>query len=159
MRLDVGSGPFPRPGFRTVDRFVEGADFRADMWALPVPDGSVEVLFSSHALEHVPRARVAPTLAEWRRVLRPDGRVELEVPDLAYACRFFLKHAGTPDDVGFPLQVLFGNQAHEGEFHMTGWTERSLRADLVAAGLRVVELTAGVWSHEQECLRAVAVRA
>lgn len=63
------SGPIPG----TV-RFVEGSAYE-----LPVPDGSVDVLFAHALLEHL--ARPAEALAEFRRVLRPGGLAALCSPD------------------------------------------------------------------------------
>jgi SAM-dependent methyltransferase len=49
---------------------------------LPAPNASMDVVYSSHFIEHVPRPRVAPLLAECRRVLKPGGLLRLVVPDL-----------------------------------------------------------------------------
>src|ERR1035437_398855 len=115
MKLDIGAGPIRHAAdFTTVDAFT-GADVNAQMWALPFPDGSVDEIWSSHALEHVPLERVAPTLAEWFRVLRPGGTAVIQVPNLDYAARYWLDHPGET----WALQIIFGNQAHEGEFHRT----------------------------------------
>jgi ubiquinone/menaquinone biosynthesis C-methylase UbiE len=46
---------------------------------LPFPDASFDVLTAWHVIEHV--ADVEETLAEWFRVLRPDGVLALETPD------------------------------------------------------------------------------
>jgi ubiquinone/menaquinone biosynthesis C-methylase UbiE len=47
--------------------------------SLPFPDASFDVLTAWHVIEHV--ANVEQTLAEWFRVLRPDGVLALETPD------------------------------------------------------------------------------
>jgi 2-polyprenyl-3-methyl-5-hydroxy-6-metoxy-1,4-benzoquinol methylase len=47
--------------------------------ALPFPDGSFDVLTAWHVIEHV--ADVEKTLADWFRVLRPNGVLALETPD------------------------------------------------------------------------------
>jgi SAM-dependent methyltransferase len=49
---------------------------------LPFPDGSVEVVYSSHMLEHLDRAEASRFLAEALRVLRPGGIIRIGVPDL-----------------------------------------------------------------------------
>ena len=49
---------------------------------LRFPDRSVEVIYSSHMIEHLSRASGRHFLAEARRVLRPGGRIRLATPDL-----------------------------------------------------------------------------
>jgi predicted SAM-dependent methyltransferase len=49
---------------------------------LPIPDASVEVLYSSHMLEHLDRNEAARFLKEAVRVLRPGGIIRIAVPDL-----------------------------------------------------------------------------
>lgn len=54
-------------------------DFLADACALPLADGTLDYLCSSHVLEHLPDPLAA--LHEWHRVLRPGGWLYLVVPD------------------------------------------------------------------------------
>ena len=53
---------------------------------LPLADASMDMVYSSHFIEHVPRARVAALLAECHRVLRHGGLLRLVVPDLLEMC-------------------------------------------------------------------------
>lgn len=154
MKLDIGNGPLDAhgPDFVTIDAYAP-ADICADMWSLPFPDGSVSEIWSSHALEHIARAKVMPTLREWHRVLEPGGVATISVPDLDYAVRYWLAHKGQDR----ALQLLFGNQKHDGEYHRTGWSLRSLRADVEGAGLVVRRLNS-IWDHAQQTLRVVAVK-
>lgn len=50
--------------------------------AIDHPDGSVDVVYSSHMLEHLDRATAQQFLAEARRVLKPGGVLRIAVPDL-----------------------------------------------------------------------------
>lgn len=43
--------------------------------ALPFPDSRFDVVLSTVMLHHLPRASRGPSLHEWRRVLKPGGRV------------------------------------------------------------------------------------
>ncbi|MBF0177101.1 MAG: methyltransferase domain-containing protein [Magnetococcales bacterium] len=54
----------------------------ADARALPFRDGQVDVLYSSHMLEHLDRDAAVQFLHEAGRVLRPGGIMRLAVPDL-----------------------------------------------------------------------------
>lgn len=49
---------------------------------IPLPDGSVEVLYSSHMLEHLDQAEARLFLAEAKRVIRKGGIIRIVVPDL-----------------------------------------------------------------------------
>jgi SAM-dependent methyltransferase len=49
---------------------------------IPLPDGSVEVLYTSHMLEHMTRADVTKFLRDVYRVLMPGGIIRIAVPDI-----------------------------------------------------------------------------
>lgn len=61
----------------TRRRMPQAVLVRADARALPFADASFDVLWSSYFLDLVPTAELTPVLAEFRRVLRPGGRVVL----------------------------------------------------------------------------------
>jgi len=69
-----------RPNLRylSVDRFNPAADLQADLTALPLRTASVDLVLSSHVLEHVPDDAAA--IAELARVLRPGGTAIVLVP-------------------------------------------------------------------------------
>jgi SAM-dependent methyltransferase len=81
LRIDLGSGPRPRPGFYGLDRLdASGVDIVADL-DQPLdllPDNCAEHVFSSHALEHV--TNLLPLIAEIHRITRPGGLIEIVVP-------------------------------------------------------------------------------
>jgi len=57
---------------------------------LPLADHTVDVLYSSHMLEHLDPAGVTRFLGEAKRVLRPGGSLRLLVPDLQSLARRYL---------------------------------------------------------------------
>jgi SAM-dependent methyltransferase len=61
------------------ERSHKGA-IRLDLQAIDLPDDSVDVVLSSHVLEHVPQTATA--LAELHRIIRPGGVLYLQVPIL-----------------------------------------------------------------------------
>ena len=152
LKLDIGCGAQKRDeDYTGVDAHVDGADVKAEMWALPFGDATVDSIWSSHALEHVPMTQVPVTLKEWWRVMKPGRRVIVQVPNFDYVAKYWL----TGPDRAWAEAMVFGHQAHAGEFHKCAFTSATLRADLEAAGFKVqrVELR---WSHGQETLQAVA---
>ncbi|HOQ05403.1 MAG TPA: class I SAM-dependent methyltransferase [Anaerohalosphaeraceae bacterium] len=62
----------------TTDIQMPNVDIRADIRRLPFSDGSFDVVFASHVLEHVSEDRQA--MCEIRRVLRSGGLAIIEVP-------------------------------------------------------------------------------
>lgn len=49
---------------------------------LPVSDNSVDVIYTSHMVEHLDKATAQAFLAEALRALKPDGIIRIAVPDL-----------------------------------------------------------------------------
>jgi predicted SAM-dependent methyltransferase len=83
----------PLPGSRR--RFVQIAYNAGIRWAdatshLPLPSNSVEVLYSSHMVEHLDRGQARAFLGEVLRVLEPGGTVRIAVPDLGMFVREYL---------------------------------------------------------------------
>lgn len=60
------------------DRRAHQADIRLDLQSIELPDNSLDVLLTSHVLEHVPDTRRA--LDEIHRVLAPGGVAVIQVP-------------------------------------------------------------------------------
>jgi len=82
LQLHLGSGPQRLPGWINVD--AHPAELCLDLrWGLPFPDGSADRVFMSHMLEHLYYPEeVLPLLREVRRVLSPEGRFRVVVPDI-----------------------------------------------------------------------------
>lgn len=58
---------------------------------LPFPDGSFDVVYHSHVLEHFSRSDGLRLLERCRRVLRPNGAIRIAVPDLEHIARLYLE--------------------------------------------------------------------
>jgi predicted SAM-dependent methyltransferase len=58
---------------------------------LPLSDRSVDVLYSSHMLEHLDQTDATSFLREARRVLRSGGIIRLAVPDLRKHARRYIE--------------------------------------------------------------------
>lgn len=83
---------------------------------LPLADDTVSLVYSSHFLEHVPRALVPGFLRECLRVLQPGGVVRLVVPDLENMAREYLamRDAGEHDKANFVVLEMI-DQCVRGE--------------------------------------------
>lgn len=110
-----------------------------------VPSGSMDAVFSSHNLEHLYLHEVRKAVAEFSRVLKPDGFVVLTCPDLQSVCALvaqdklldslYVSEAGPVA----PLDILYGHRATlaSGNLfmaHRSGFTQTTLRMTFENAG-------------------------
>jgi len=81
LRLDLGSGPHPEPGYRGVDiATAPVGDFRCDLreYPWPFPDDSVEAVYCSHLVEHM--VDLVGFMRELYRVCAPGAEVFIKHP-------------------------------------------------------------------------------
>ena len=87
--LDVGSGDqFLRlalDGTNYIPLDIDDLDFESE--ALPVPDNSVDILFSLAVVEHI--TDIGHFMSECFRVLKPKGIIYLSTPNFRYYFRDF----------------------------------------------------------------------
>ena len=156
--LHVGCGMAPLP-----ESFAGCTEIRLDIdpnvkpdvvgtiTEIPLMNGTVDVIYSSHNLEHVAAHEVEQALSEFYRVLRPGGKVVLEVPDVQSVAEAIPKigmdgtlyesQAGpiTPKDVlwGLKSAMAAGNNFYG---HKVGFTKDSLEATLTKAQFKNVDV-------------------
>ena len=160
--LHVGCGPKHKVqttrGFNSVD----WAELRLDIDPAVQPDivgtmldmsavasASVDAVFSSHNIEHLYPHEVPLALAEFKRVLKPDGFVVITCPDLQSVCALVAQDKLTepaytaPAGPITPLDILYGHRPPmaRGNLYMAhrcGFTQRVLSGTLQAAGFATV---------------------
>jgi ubiquinone/menaquinone biosynthesis C-methylase UbiE len=179
--LHIGCGPKRKNqttrGFNT-DAWTElrldiDADVQPDIIGTmtdmsAVADASVDAIFSSHNIEHLYPHEVGPALAEFIRVLRPDGFLVVTCPDLQEVCRLvaedkLLEPAYTaPAGPITPLDILYGHRPPmaRGNLYMShrcGFTEKVLIGTLRSCGFKTVASKRR--AHPYYDLYAVATKA
>jgi predicted SAM-dependent methyltransferase len=142
-RLNLGSGRAPIKGFVNVDILPDepGVDVVADVsQPLPFDDGSVDLIYAVHVLEHFAHDEVPVILARWRRVLRDGGQLLVAVPDLDAIARELVRRRGwfTPPYSPW-LGAIYGGQKDAYDFHKSGYTAPWLAGLLVDAGFGAVK--------------------
>lgn len=155
VRLNLGSGNFIKDGYINIDEFVESEDIRKmSMLSLDFADNSVDEVYTSHSLEHFGKDGVNQVLKECNRVLKPNGIIVIEVPNLESVLQHWL-NTKEEDRWGFPLDTIFGMQTTPGEYHKTGFTKQRLSEVVKQAGFEVDEIK-DIDSHAQECILLTA---
>ena len=90
LRINIGAGPNQVPGWTNID--LHPAELALDLrWGLPLADGTVDLAYSAHCLEHQYLADALGTLREIHRVLAPGGRLRLVVPDIEVYARAYVE--------------------------------------------------------------------
>ncbi len=144
VRINLGCGARHMPGFINVD-FGENWSGRApDVVAditktLPFPDAHAEEIHAYHVLEHILHWEVEGVLHEWLRVLKPGGRLVLELPCLDKILAIFQSHmaAGKPAPINLTMWGLFGDPGHRDVHMLHRWcySKDELRLLLARVGL------------------------
>jgi predicted SAM-dependent methyltransferase len=135
MRLHIG-GSERRAGW-TVINPVAGphvdivGDHRNIGYFSP---GSVEVIYASHVFEHIPYDRpFDELLMSVKRVLMPQGRLMISVPDLLTICRMYAEPRPVTERFQL-MRIIYGGQLDSWDFHKGGYDEENLRYRLSVHG-------------------------
>lgn len=116
-----------------------------------VATASVDAVYSSHNIEHLYPHEVPLALAEFRRVLRPEGITVITCPDLQSVCALVAEDRlaepvyGSPSGPIAPLDILYGHRPAlaAGNLYMAhrcGFTRGLLGRTLRAAGFAAIAL-------------------
>jgi ubiquinone/menaquinone biosynthesis C-methylase UbiE len=144
MKINVGCGMRVLPGYENIDKYVSAPGVLVgDVKALPHATGTVDAVLAEDILEHFPRNEWRDALAEWVRVLKPDGIITIQFPDMVILAKELIA-AGT-DHVRWEHwnRKVFGGQGDGigpgvGMFHYTGFSYAYLRHHCETIGLAYI---------------------
>ena len=140
VNLHLGCGKRFLKGFIHIDL----ADFphihyQHDIRTLPMfKDHSVDLIYSSHAIEYFDREEIKSVLKEWKRVLKPGGVLRIAVPDFEALTHVYQKYK----DLNLVLGPLFGRwerNKNQIVYHRTVYDFNSLKKLLKANGFKNVK--------------------
>jgi SAM-dependent methyltransferase len=183
--LHVGCGP-PNPqalhatfhgdGWRELRLDINPAvqpDIIASMTQMDaVASGSMDAVWSSHNLEHLYAHEVPLALAEFYRVLKPDGFTLITLPDLQSVAQLIVEDKleqmayQSPAGPIAAIDMLYGHRGYiaRGNQHMghrTGFTARTLGDALVRVGFARAEVKRGkaydLWAIAHKTLAPQAI--
>ncbi|MGH7154427.1 MAG: class I SAM-dependent methyltransferase [Acetobacteraceae bacterium] len=93
LKLNVGCGPKPKPGWVNIDLFATGGgqiplDLRRE---LPFATSSASIVYGEHVFEHLGYPGDAQHfLGEALRILKPGGVLSIGVPDVELVLRAYV---------------------------------------------------------------------
>lgn len=135
-KLHLGSGTKILDGFLNIDiRPLPGVDIVSTIDNLPMfEDNSIDLIYCCHVLEHVPRNELGNILTEWRRILKPDGKLRIAVPNFEAVVEHYKIYTDLPKLIG----LLYGGQTYKENFHYNIWDFKALKESLEKVGFNYV---------------------
>jgi predicted SAM-dependent methyltransferase len=162
LRVNVGAGHITREGYLNVDsRELPGIDVVADVRDLPFEEREVSEIYSAHLLEHFPVEELRRViLPHWVSILEDGGKLVLVVPDVETMVAERASGRMSFDDF---VEVMYGGQEYEGDFHFSGFSKETLTRLLKEVGLEDVKVieegrrNGACYEMEIEAVRRVAM--
>lgn len=154
-RLNFGCGYDKRPGYLNVDSdpACQPDVLLVDNDLTPLQGEPFHEILALDVLEHIPRTETPSILLEWNALMSHGGTLILKTSSILGVARQLEREPSFREQYGWVL-CLFGTQAHPGDFHLTGFTEMTLRVHLMAAGFHVER----VWLTDRWLLHAEATK-
>jgi predicted SAM-dependent methyltransferase len=157
MKINLGCGKKILDGYDNID--LNGRDIKiikCDIRLLPQYENeSVDEILLHSVLEHLCNKDLRPSLKEWNRILKKQGILNIQVPNVIGAvkaflsgtlqCHGFAKHYPhrTPEEVLF--QMIYGRADIIGDNdpiecqHMTGFCYNRLNRFLEECGFKIIK--------------------
>lgn len=134
--LHLGAGNKASPEFINIDavpfKHTHHVQDISDLSRFP--SGSVDMIYASHVIEHLPRKKLVSILSEWRRVLKAGGVLRFGVPDFD---RLIEMYQASDNDVESVVNQLMG-QDSEYDDHHSIWNRAYAESILKRAGFSEV---------------------
>tara|TARA_A100001015_G_C14754240_1_gene618800 strand:+ start:139 stop:786 length:648 start_codon:yes stop_codon:yes gene_type:complete len=171
--LEIGSGNKKGiNGYVTVD-LLSGADIVHDLRkGIPLPENSVDRIYASHVLEHIPFKELIILLNEIYRVLKKEGELSVSVPDASLFIKAYInKERFQPKD-GFygPAVVDTGslidqlnyitymNQEHKYLFDKENLINTLKKIPFSSVDLRNFDKNLDSKARDSESIYAIAIK-
>lgn len=147
MKLNLGCGDKILPGYVNVDvapsRKGVSPDVLSDLRSLPFEHGTIDEIVSIHVIEHFYYWEAVPLLKYWYELLKVDGMLILECPNLLTAAKALVDDESLASNLSgkrgqHVMWPLYGDPAWQDELmcHRWGYTPESLVVLLKECGYR-----------------------
>ncbi|OLB92345.1 MAG: hypothetical protein AUH25_00755 [Thaumarchaeota archaeon 13_1_40CM_38_12] len=138
MKLHIGCGQKLLPGWTNldIDDDLVGVDIKDDARTLSkIPDGSCDMIYACHILEHIGRHEVQDVLMTWNKKLKKNGLLRLAVPDFEKVVAWYTQTNRLEDLLG----LIIGGQKTKYDYHKMILDRRLLSNLLTNAGFHEIK--------------------
>ena len=141
MKLNLGCGLDKKQGYINIDiRKEVNPDLIWNLENIPYPfeSNSIEEIIAKDVLEHFPFRKVENILKEWFRILKPQGKLYIQTPDLIAICyKVILNNNYTWKDISY---WVYGGQDYNENFHKSGFTIPTIKKLLESIGFKIEKI-------------------
>lgn len=170
LKLNVGCGRHTLDGWFCIDAVqhpnaTRPLDLISNAIKIDLPDACANEIMAIHFWEHLYRWQCDEVITEWKRLLRPRGRLLMEMPDLMKFCRNIMRGLNDsgrhPDQMG--MWAMYGDPRTKDPYmvHKWAWTFTTLKKFLAGHGFIDIVEEETQWHPVGRALRdfrIVAVR-
>jgi ubiquinone/menaquinone biosynthesis C-methylase UbiE len=126
---NLGCGNKRWTGWINID-LSDDADLQSDLRSLPIESESADAVAAIHVLEHFYHWEAKDLLMEWKRILKPGGKMILELPCLNRIADYLGWCVANNKDIlpFMSLTALYGDPRYKDPAmcHKWGWFEQPL---------------------------------
>ena len=131
--------------------------FRSDVRKLELPDDHADTAYAIHILEHFYRWETEDVLKEWKRVLKPGGKLVVELPCLDRILTYFKKcmEEKKPVNEQMTMWALYGDPGYNDPAMVHRWcfSAYELKRIMENVGFKDVEISNPQYHHPQRDMR------
>ena len=153
LRLNIG-GTTPLAGWKILNiQPADGVDYIGDCTDLSqFKDSSFCEVYASHVFEHLSYVnKLLETLKGVHRILKPGGILRSSVPDFEVLCKIFLYPSLTADQRFYIMNIIFGGQQNQHDYHKVGLTWEFMSSYLKQAGFTSIKRVSEFGIFENDC--------
>ena len=150
VRINIGSGPFPLPGFINIDQFENvKPDLVADALNLPFQSETVSEIYAGHILEHFMADDGRKALRYWHSLLKRGGTISISVPDFDHLCRKYLSNPSPERLIEFnDLYIYSGVQPSPHQYAYSAALLKKVMEDAGFKNLKVMPMNHPYYPHK-----------
>ena len=144
------------PGWTNCDLHAE-ADVNTDGRKLPFAADYADEIHSIHFVEHIPRLDVDEMMVEWKRVLKPGGKLAIEVPCLNKMAQYVVNGER---NMRLTVMGMFGDprDPRPGMMHQWAYTSEELTEIIRQCDFKDVTLMEPLFHVRERDMRIEAVK-
>lgn len=164
VKLNLGCGQYKMDGYVNVDKYDHRADLHMDISDLNFVENSVDEIIGIHIFEHLNPYKVSTYLSDWFKMLKPQGKLILEMPNIEDICKDFTNADKEKRKIltlcvyGAYDTLTEGKTDNITSPHLWGWYPDLLKEILEQVGFKDVKILSPTSSHPGPNFRIEGVK-